>query len=35
MNKNVFAWKHSNMLGIDPVVASHKVNVILIACLIR
>ena len=26
-NINVFAWKHSDMVGISPVVASHKLNV--------
>lgn len=26
-NKDIFAWTHSNMLEIHPVVASHKLNV--------
>ena len=27
-NMDVFAWTHSNMAGINPVHASHKLNVI-------
>ena len=27
-NKDIFAWSHSNMAGIDPTLASHKLNVI-------
>ena len=26
-NADVFAWSHSNMTGIDPMLASHKLNV--------
>ena len=26
-NKDVFAWKHSNMGGIDPTVITHRLNV--------
>ena len=26
-NKDVFAWKHSDMPNISPIVASHKLNV--------
>ena len=27
-NIDVFAWSHSNMVGINPVVASRKLNII-------
>ena len=27
-NIDVFAWNHSDMIGIDPVLASHKLNII-------
>lgn len=27
-NKDVFAWTHSNMTGIHPSIASHRLNVI-------
>ena len=27
-NAFVFAWGHSNMAGIDPILASHKLNII-------
>ena len=27
-NTNVFAWSHSYMVGINPMVASHKLNII-------
>ena len=27
-NANVFAWSHSNMVGIDPTLASYKLNII-------
>ena len=27
-NSNVFAWSHSDMVGIDPTLASHKLNII-------
>ena len=26
-NTNVFAWSHSDMAGIDPMLASHKLNI--------
>ena len=28
-NIDVFAWRHSDMVGIRPTVASHKLNVLL------
>ena len=27
-NTDVFAWSHSDMAGIDPTLASHKLNTI-------
>ena len=27
-NANVFAWNHSDMAGVDPTLASHKLNII-------
>ena len=27
-NMDVFAWSHSNMVGINPTVASHKLNMV-------
>ena len=27
-NANVFTWSHSDMAGIDPILASHKLNII-------
>ena len=27
-NADVFAWSHSDMVGIDPMLASHKLNII-------
>ena len=27
-NMNVFAWSHSDMVGIKPTVASHELNII-------
>ena len=27
MNKDVFAWSHEDMLGIDPSVIVHRLNV--------
>ena len=27
-NIDVFAWRHSDMVGINPTVASHKLNVL-------
>ena len=29
LNVDVFAWRHSDMVGISPTVASHKLNVLL------
>ena len=34
-NIDVFAWTHSNMIGISPTHASHKLNVVLSVRLIR
>ena len=34
-NMDVFAWSHSDMVGINPMVASHKLNIIPIAKPIR
>ena len=33
-NKDIFAWTDSNMLGINPSVASHKLNVLPISWLV-
>ena len=34
-NANVFAWSHSDMVGIDPTLASHKLNIIVTTKPIR
>ena len=34
-NIDVFAWSHSDMLGINPMVASHKLNIIFTAKPVR
>ena len=34
-NMDVFTWTHSDMVGIDPVHASHKLNVVLSARPVR
>ena len=34
-NADVFAWSRSDMAGIDPTLASHKLNVIATAKPIR
>ena len=34
-NTDVFAWTHSDMIGISPVHASHKLNVALFAKPVR
>ena len=34
-NIDVFAWRHSDMVGINPMVASHKLNVLPTAKPIR
>ena len=34
-NVNVFAWSHSDMVGISPTVASHKLNIIPTAKPVR
>ena len=34
-NIDVFSWNHSNMTGIDPMLASHKLSIILVAKLVR
>ena len=30
-NADIFAWSHSDMVGIDPTLTSHKLNVIATA----
>ena len=34
-NMNVFTWSHSDMVGINPTVASHELNIIPMARPIR
>ena len=34
-NINVFAWNHSDMIGINPMLASHKLNIIPAAKPVR
>ena len=34
-NMDVFAWSHSNMVGINPTMASHKLNIIPAARPVR
>ena len=34
-NIDVFTWSHSNMVGINPMVASHKLNIIPMAKPVR
>ena len=34
-NIDVFAWSHSDMIGINPTVASHKLNIIAMARLMK
>ena len=34
-NIDVFIWSHSDMVGINPMVASHKLNIILAVRPIR
>ena len=34
-NVDVFTWNHSDMVGISPTVASHKLNIIPTAMLVR
>ena len=34
-NIDVFAWNHSDMTGIDPMLASHKLNIIPAAKPVR
>lgn len=34
-NKDVFTWKHSNLPGINPTIASHKLNIIFFARLMQ
>ena len=34
-NVDVFAWRHSDMVGISPMVASHKLNILPIAKPVR
>ena len=35
MNQDVFAWSHEDMLGIDPSVIVHRLNVNLASSPIR
>ena len=35
MNQDVFAWSHEDMLGIDPSVIVHRLNVNPASSLIR
>ena len=35
INIDVFAWSHSDMFGINPMVASHKLNIISTAKPVR
>ena len=34
-NVDVFTWNHSDMVGISPMVASHKLNIIFAARPVR
>ena len=34
-NVDLFAWKHSDMIGISPTVTSHKLNIIPIVRPVR
>lgn len=34
-NVDIFTWTHSNMLGINPSVAAHKLNILSNMCLVR
>ena len=34
-NIDVFAWNHTDMVGINPTVASHKLNIISTAKPVR
>ena len=34
-NIDLFAWSHSNMVRVNPTVASHKLNIILAARPVR
>ena len=34
-NIDVFVWNHSDMTRIDPMLASHKLNIIPVAKLVR
>ena len=34
-NIDAFAWSHSDMIGINPTMASHKLNIIPTARLVR
>ena len=34
-NLDVFAWSHLDMVGINPVLASHKLNIIYTAKSVR
>ena len=34
-NINIFAWSHSDMVGINPTVASHKLNITPVARPVR
>ena len=34
-NIDIFSWRHSDMVGINPMVDSHKLNILPTAKLIR
>ena len=34
-NANVFTWSHSDMAGIDPILAFHKLNIIAMVKHVR
>ena len=34
-NINIFTWNHSYMVGINPTMASHKLNIILVVRPVR
>ena len=34
-NKDIFTWCYSDMLGIDPSVAAHKLNILPNMCQVR
>ena len=34
-NLDVFTWSHLDMVGIDPILASHKLNIVYVAKPVR